>query len=283
MSLSNCPECGHDVSTSAVACPSCGRPLQYNTPVQPRPIIVQEAIKEEEGVPPWAFAVGGIALIGLIVLAFVMFSRSDDSANSNLSVRVGSDGTSRPATRERTSSEPSTVTVPATSSEPVSVPESRTNVPGSQTDVTAPPTKGQVKIDAKVVSQSGSPQAVRNEKFYLLERSVEDILSEARIEPIEGNSLTNSLGLAVMFPERYGDFRQKAMQAINSSVEYSGTTGSDGMASLGGIEPGSYYLFGITKTGKGFAIWSSQVSINAGDNVLNLSPARVTEITGVSE
>ncbi len=282
MSLSNCPECGHDVSTSAVACTNCGRPIQYNAPVQ-RPIVVQETIKDEEGVPPWAFAVGGIALIGLIVFAFVMFSRSDESDNSNLSVRVGSETTSRPASRDRVSSEPSTVTVPSTSSEPVSVPESRTNVPGSQTDVTAPPTKGQVKIDAKVVSQSGSPQAVRNEKFYLLKRSVEDLLAEARVEPIEGNSLTNSLGLAVMFPERYGDFRQQAMRAINSSVEYSGTTGSDGMASLGGIEPGSYYLFGITKTGKGFAIWSSQVSINAGDNVLNLTPVRVTEITGASE
>ncbi len=282
MSLSNCPECGHDVSTSAVACTNCGRPIQYNAAVQ-RPIIVQETIKDEEGIPPWAFAVGGIALIGLIVFAFVMFSRSDDADNSNLSVRVGSESSSRPVSRDRVSSEPSTVTVPSTSSEPVSVPESRTNVPGSQTDVSAPPTKGQVKIDAKVVSPSGSPQAVRNEKFYLLERSVEDILSEARIEPIEGNSLTNSLGLAVMFPERYGDFRQRAMRAINSAVEYSGTTGSDGMASLGGIEPGSYYLFGITKTGKGFAIWSSPVSINAGDNILNLSPARVTEITGSSE
>ncbi len=282
MSFSNCPECGHDVSTSAVACPNCGKPLQYNKAIPPRPVVVQEAIKEE-GVPPWAFAVGRIALVGLLVLAFVLFTRSDDSDNSNLSVRVGRESESRPSSRNRAGSEPSTATVRATSSEPATPPESRTDIPGSQTDIAAPPSKGQVKIDAKVVSQNGSPQAVRNEKFYLLEKSVEDFLAEARIEPIEGNSLSNSLGLAVMFPERYSDFRQRAMRAINAAVEYSGTTGSDGMAALSGIEPGSYHLFGITKTGKGFAIWNSPVSIIAGDNILNLSPARVTEIAGSSE
>ncbi len=282
MSLSNCPECGHDVSTSAVACPNCGKPLQYNTAIPPRPVVVQDAIKEE-GVPPWAFAVGAIALIGLITLAFVLFTRSDDSDNSNLSVRVGSESDSRPASRDRVPNEPSSASVPATSSESAAPPESRTDIPGSQTDVAAPPSKGQVKIDAKVVSQNGSPQAVRNEKFYLLDKSIEEILAEARIEPIEGNSLSNSLGLAVMFPERYSDFRQRAMRAINAAVEYSGTTGSDGMAALSGIEPGNYHLFGITKTGKGFAIWNSPVSIIAGDNILNLSPARVTEIAGSSE
>ncbi len=44
------------------------------------------------------------------------------------------------------------------------------------------------------------------------------------------------------------------------------------------IEPDSYYLFGITKSGKGFAVWSSPVSIRNGENVLNLSPQALTEI-----
>jgi hypothetical protein len=269
MSLSNCPECGHDVSTAAVACPNCGRPLEINTVPPPRPVIVNE-LPREEGIPPWAFAAMGIAALGILILAFVVFNRTDDTANSNLRVNVDREGTSRPA---------SSVTVPSTS-DPVSVPESRTTVPGSQTDVSVPPTKGSVSIAAKTVSQNGSPIAVKNEKFYLLDKSLEEILDDAGLEPIEGNSLTNSLGLAVMFPERYGDFRQKAMNAINSKIEYSGTTDSTGTAKLSGIEPGSYYLFGVTKTGKGFAMWSSQVSVNAGDNVMDLEPVRVTEIAG---
>lgn len=274
MSLSNCPECGHDVSTAAVACPNCGRPLEINTVPPPRPVIVNE-LPREQGIPPWAFAAMGIAALGILILAFVVFNRTDDTANSNLRVNVDRERTSRPA-----SSETSTTTVPSTSSAPVSVPESRTNVPGSQTEINSPPDKGSVRIAAKVVSQNGSPTAVRNEKFYLLDKSLEEILDEAGLEPIEGNSLTNSLGLAVMYPERYGDFRQKAMAAINSKIEYSGTTDATGTANLSGVEPGGYYLFGVTKTGKGFAMWSSPVSINAGENVMDLAPARVTEISG---
>jgi hypothetical protein len=280
MSLSNCPECGHDISTSAVACPNCGKPLEINTVLPPRPVIVNE-LPREEGIPPWAFVAMGVAAIGILLLAFVMFNRNNDDANSNLRVNVERNA-SRPASRDTT-----TTSVPSTSggtvttgSDPTSVPESRTSVPGSQTDVSAPPTKGNVSIAAKTVSQNGTPVAVRNEKFYLLDKSLEEILDDAGLEPIEGNSLTNSLGLAVMFPDRYGDFRQKAMAAINSKIEYSGTTDGTGTAKLSGVEPGSYYLFGVTKTGKGFAMWSSPVSVNVGDNVMDLAPARVTEIAG---
>jgi Predicted membrane protein len=276
MPLSNCPECGHDISTSAVACPNCGRPFQNNTVIPPRPVIVNE-LPREEGIPPWAFAAMGIAAIGLLILAYVVFVRTnEDTANSNLRVSVNRDLPARSGSRET-----STTTVPSTSAPVVNdIPESRTTVPGSQTDVNLPPDKGVVSIAAKTVSQNGSPVAVKNEKFYLLDKSLEDILNDAGLEPIEGNSLASSLGLAVMFPDRYGDFRQKAMAAINSKVEYSGTTDGTGTAKLSGIEPGSYYLFGITKTGKGFAMWSSQVSVNAGDNLMNLEPVRVTEIAG---
>jgi len=266
MPLSNCPECGHDISTAAVACPNCGRPLEINTVLPPRPVIVNE-LPREEGIPPWAFAAMGIAALGILILAFVVFNRTDDTANSNLRVNVDRERTSGPDT--------STTSIPSTS-----VPDSRTSVPGSQTDINSPPDKGTVSIAAKTVSQSGSPTAVKNEKFYLLDKSLEEVLDDAGLEPIEGNSLTNSLGLAVIFPDRYGDFRQKAMNAINGQIEYSGTTDATGTAKLSGVDPGSYYLFGVTKTGKGFALWSSPVAVIAGENVLDLAPARVTEISG---
>ena len=163
--------------------------------------------------------------------------------------------------------------------EPVSVPSIANDVPAHNRRKFAA-RQGSVRIAAKVVSQSGSPLAVKNEKFYLLDKSLEDILDDAGLEPIEGNSLTNSLGLAVMYPDRYGDFRQKAMAAINAKIEYSGTTDATGTANMSGVEPGGYYLFGVTKTGKGFAMWSSPVSINVGENLMDLEPVRVTEISG---
>jgi len=98
------------------------------------------------------------------------------------------------------------------------------------------------------------------------------------VDPIEGNSLTGSLGLAAAMPDRYGDFQRRAMQALKSHIKYAGTTDSNGKAQLGGINPDSYYLFGVVRSGNGFAIWSSPVSIVPGDNVLDLTPQTITEI-----
>ena len=104
------------------------------------------------------------------------------------------------------------------------------------------------------------------------------ILSEAGLEPIEGNSLMNSLGLSVLYPDRYDAFNRDALRAIKGHIKYAGTTDGSGKAEMGGIEPDSYYLFGITKSGRGFAIWSSPVSIVAGQNALNLTPQQLTEM-----
>jgi len=140
-----------------------------------------------------------------------------------------------------------------------------------------------VIIDAKVMPKKGSPQAVKNERFYLLDKDLETILMEARVEPIEGNTLTDSFGLATVYPDRFGDFRSRALKAIKDHIKYAGTTDGSGKAQLGGIKPDAYYLFGITKVGNGFAMWSSPVSITAGQNMLNLTPASITEMETAGE
>ena len=200
-------------------------------------------------------------------------SRNSEDANSNLAVNV----TTR---RPPTTVEPSSTDIPSTTTESVPPPTETQSitVPGSQTSVSAPPAKGSVTIDAKIANRSGSPQPVKNERFYLLDKDLETILSEAGLEPIEGQTLMNSLGLSVLYPGRFDAFNRDALRAIKSHIKYAGTTDASGKAELGGVEPNNYYLFGVTKSGRGFAIWSSPVSINAGENALNLSPQRVTEM-----
>jgi len=221
----------------------------------------------------------------LLLIFFVAMGRNDDSANSNLAVNVSARGTT-PATRETTSTQ--TLNVPPSDSTTVTVPNPPTmpqTVPGSSTVVSSLPpaaTKGTVVIDAKISTPTGSAQAVKNERFYLLDKDLETILSEASIEPIEGQTLTNSLGLSVMYPDRYGDFHKDALQAIKSHIKYAGQTDGSGKAQLGNVEPDSYYLFGITKTGRGFAVWSSPVTVSGGQNLLHLSPQRPTEIPNSS-
>ena len=280
MSLLHCAECGHEVSDNAVACPNCGRPVNV-PPVAAPKVVVMEEPRTRDGFPAWAFIPIGVLGLILVILMFVLWNRnSDDTANQR--ININSNG-SRQTTTAR-SSEPTTVTtVPSSSAPssvtvPSSVPSTQSSVPGSQTTVAESPTKGKVNIVAKLAARNGSTQMVRNEKFYLLDQDIETILISAGVEPIEGQSLTSSLGLSLVFPDRYGEFNRNAFTAIRKHIKYSGQTDGSGKAMLSGVEPNSYYLFGMTKAGHGFTVWNSPVSVQVGDNILNLSPQSLTEI-----
>ena len=282
MSLIYCPECGHEISNSAIACPNCGRPINPD-PVVNRKVVVERLPHRAKGVPTWAIATVGILGVLLLFLLLAFWARSgEDEGNQRL--RVNMNAQRQPGTNRDTvaSSEPSTVTtVPGSpNSGTVSVPSvpMETSVGGSQVSLPTQPSKGTAVIKAKVITRNNSQQPVRGQRFYLLDKDVESILSEARVEPIEGQTLTNSLGLAALMPDRYGDFQQRALRAMKSHIKYAGTTDSSGQAQLGGIQPDSYYLFGVVRSGNGFAIWSSPVSIVPGENILDLTPQQITEI-----
>ena len=141
------------------------------------------------------------------------------------------------------------------------------------------PDKGTVTIRAQLMTRRGGAQPAKSAKFYLLDKDLETILSEARVQPIEGNSLQGSIGLAAVFPDKYGEFQRAAMRAIGAHAKYSGTTDGSGAAKIGSIAPKEYYLFAIVRVGNGFALWDSPVSVIAGDNNLDLSPQSITEIS----
>jgi hypothetical protein len=284
-----CPDCGHEVSTAATACPNCGHP--FAAPVIQRKVVVAEAPRKE-GIPTWVFAVLGILGVLVLFILFAVMRNNDDEANRSVNVSLGANRSSD-NTRDTASSRPTIETQtlnvpPSTDSQSISVPSSSapptvTTVPPSSststiTTVPEAPTTGTVVIDAKVATKAGTPQAVRNEKFYLLDKDLESILSEADIEPIEGQTLTNSFGLAVLYPSRYSEFNSKARNAIKKHIKYDTSTDTGGKGQMKNIKPDSYYLFGITKARNGFAVWSNQVTIQAGENILNLSPQRMTEI-----
>lgn len=292
MSLIYCPECGHEVSQSAVACPNCGRPLK-TTPVVERKVVTNVVRRRKDGFPTWGyFVIGTLGILLLFILLVATRNSSDDEANQQIRVNANVGRTA--ANREVVSSAPSAVTdVPSTGSSSVTLPSDSTSapvavpmpsapgytttVPGSQTTVAAP-TKGKVVIDARLLTKNGQQQPVKNVSFYLLDKDLETILTEAEIDPIEGQTLTNSLGLAQMYPDRYGDFYRKAMAVIKKHIKYSGRTDGSGKAELGSVDPDSYYIFGMTKAPNGFAVWSAPVSVMTGDNLLNLSPQRLTEV-----
>lgn len=279
MSLIYCPECGHEVSEIAPTCPNCGHPFHppHPQPAVPRVVVTDRPV-DDGGIPTWAIAALGVLGIVVIFGAIFFLTRKNEDQNSvnvNLAAKKPNSTTSRETTTTRTD-------VPSTSVPSTTTTDSQTvNVPGSQATVNEPRSdRGSAVIDAKVIGRSGTTQAVRGERFYLLDEDIESILNDANLEPIEGQTLMGSLGLAVMRPGQYGEFHRKAMAAIKNHIKYSVTTDAAGKGEIRDIAPDGYYLFGITKTGEGFAIWSSSVSIREGQNNLNLSPQRLEEISG---
>ena len=276
MSLILCPECGQEVSLEAVACPHCGRPIAPREPV--KRVVVMPPVREENSFPPWAIALIALVSIGLIAGVILLTRGSNDDANLNVNVNTAQ---RRSTTDTSPSRDSRTSTIPSTDTQPISVPPSQTTtVPGTTTapPVVSEPTKGTAVVNAKVSLPNGSTQAARNTKFYLLDKDLESILRDANVEPIEGNSLAASLGLAAVYPDKYGDFQRRAMRAVAGKVKFSGTTGANGSANLSGIAPDSYTLFAITRIGRGFALWNQPITITTGETVLNLSPQSVTEI-----
>ncbi|MBV9217348.1 MAG: hypothetical protein JO053_14360, partial [Acidobacteria bacterium] len=263
--------------------PNCGLPIQP-TVVEERPVVTRAAVRRE-GFPAWAWVPIGALAVAILIIGILLFRSNDDSSNVNVAMNARRAEQNRLANSSTTtttvpSSGPQSVTVPGEA--PVvttGAPPVETTVPGtSSAPVAPPPDKGTAVIKARIVSPRGGTSAARGTKFYLLDKDIETILSEARVEPIEGNTLSASIGLAAVFPDRYGEFQRAAMRAISAHVKYSGTTDASGAASVKGIKPDSYYLFAITRAGRGFAMWDSSVSIVPGDNVLDLSPQSITEI-----
>jgi len=159
-----------------------------------------------------------------------------------------------------------------------SQPSTTTTIPSTETAVA--PDKGTVSIEAKVLSRnSTTPQPVRNTRFYLLKKDVESVLDGEDIQNDTGQSLLTALGMSTVYPDRYGDISRKAMSAIGKNAAYNITTDASGKASLKDIKPDTYYLFAVSKSGSGFVLWNSQVTIQAGQNSLVLPPASPTEVT----
>lgn len=280
MSLINCPECNKQISSSADACPNCGHPVK-RVPIEPVVAAVPE--RREETFPIWAIV--PLVILGVIVIFGLIYMLQEDERADDTNINVNVD-TQRETARSSSSVDvpvretdpgstgtdlPSTTELPETSTDQTIGTDTRTDVVDADSD------QGKVELEARVADSRGNVRAVRAEKFYLLDEDLETILSDADLDRIQNQTLTNSFGLSVLYPDRYRDFNTKALKAINDHIKYKTQTDATGKASINGVKPDSYYLFGIHQVGKGFAIWSSPVTITGGVNNLNIQPQRTTE------
>lgn len=278
MSLINCPECNKQISATAESCPNCGQPINTVKRVPTETVIRAVPERREESFPKWAIV--PLVLLGVIIIFGLIYlmQKDDNTDSTNLNVNVDMQRTATTQDVPVRQTNPDTIVVPDTTTVVPETTNDQTIKPDTQTVVEdSASDKGKVELEAKVTDAKGNLQTVKAEKFYLLDKDLESILSEANLTSIQNQSLVNSFGLSVLNPGKYGDFNKKALSAINDHIKYDTLTDSTGKANISGVKPNSYYLFGIHKVGKGFAVWSSPVTINGGDNKLNIQPQRANE------
>jgi len=264
--------------------------------VQPR-VVVQEFVEEDSGFPKWAFIPLGLLGIVLLFVLFAFLRQGNDEDQRNINVRIAGQSNSANTTRETvvpstsqpnqvvvpSTAQPNQVVIPPSTTTTTSQPSTTTTIPSTETAL-PPPDKGTVVLEAKVMSRNSStPQPVRGTRFYLLKKDAESVLDSANIDNDTGQSLLTALGISMVDSSRFGDIKSKAMSAIGKNAVYNFTTDSSGKASLKDVKPDNYYLFAISRSGNGYVLWNSQVTIQAGQNSLILPPASPTEVTAQEE
>ena len=143
--------------------------------------------------------------------------------------------------------------------------------------VAPPPDKGSV-----VIRQSCRPTRTDSigtrRQILLIRQGRRNNTREARVEPIEGNTLSQSIGLAAVYPARYGEFQRAAMRAISAMLN----TRARPTAAERPASPALLLsrIISLRSCGSAAASpWSSPVSVIPGENVLELSPQSITEIS----
>lgn len=127
---------------------------------------------------------------------------------------------------------------------------------------------GVLVIQAGIVYKVGGSQAVARVPFYLLNKDLNAILSEAGLQPDRGMSLLDTFAFATRFQgqSKYTQFYQTAMRALQPHIVAQTVTGFDGVGQFPAVPAGVYYVMGYTQTRRGFALWNVSVGIPTGQS-----------------
>jgi hypothetical protein len=155
-------------------------------------------------------------------------------------------------------------------------------------------------IEAAVIYNFGGAQPLARKEIALLDASLPQILREAGLhggdldveenrafrqrnpsapdfsrysprKPDTDATLLNDLVSAIEFPTLGdGQFLGKAIPAIKAHIVITGTTDFSGKLELKDLKPGNYFVYLITQTRSGYALWNVPLEIKAGRNSLSI-------------
>ncbi len=150
----------------------------------------------------------------------------------------------------------------------------QTAAPVAQLAPSAAHAQSALRLRATVALKPGYPQPVARTTFYLVDDSLATILKSAGVT-IKGRDGKDKLAQTEddyaiwfgfgannlrMLP--IGDFYGKAMGTLKPHILQTVISDFDGKARFAPIKVGAYYLLGVARTPKGFAVWHMRAPLD---------------------
>lgn len=135
-----------------------------------------------------------------------------------------------------------------------------------------------LSIEAALIYQSGDVKPAARTAFYLLDESPLDILTAAKVQPVQGvgdsNPQTRILfNLARLQSARCDDcprFAADVQKAIAPHTVKAIATGFDGKGVFDSVKPGTYHLYGSWSVGENSVLWISKIELKVGATNIKL-------------
>ena len=126
---------------------------------------------------------------------------------------------------------------------------------------------GSLAIQAGIVYRYGAPQPVARTQFAILDDDPESVISRAGIQGKKTWAMPRmSIMQSFLFMQQGGIWYdgERALASLKPHVLAGGTTDFNGNLVLTGLPPKRVYIFGMTQTRGGWAIWNVWVDLKAG-------------------
>lgn len=123
------------------------------------------------------------------------------------------------------------------------------------------PKEFNVPIKAAIIYNLGGAQAVAREDFSLLNKDAVEIWKEKGLVKDE-KDLWIQIAMDRLATMENKNRPYAYVEALKSNVIKTVTTDFEGNATFENIPPGDYYIFAITETRGGQAVWNYKITVN---------------------
>lgn len=130
-----------------------------------------------------------------------------------------------------------------------------------------------IEVEAALVYRSGDVRPVARTQLFLLDENLVTILRAAGLKTVgivasrgdTDDNLLFTFGLAMKYPSNndYLAFYPAAAEALKKHVKHQATTDFTGRVTFENVKAGSYFIYGMSETPRGFVLWNLPVEVKS--------------------